>query len=262
MKITVDVGNTTIAFGFFDEGNLKRVLMIDTDSKRTFDQYLVNVSHLLEHESLKNITVEDAIISSVVPIETKKVSRLIHTLFGVDPLIVGPGIKTGLALKVDNPNEVGADLVSVSVGALSFYTAPFLIVDLGTVNKFILIDDKKQFAGVSFTPGLMMSKDALDKNTALLMQVSLEKPAQIMGKNTKDALNSGLVYGTIAQIRGMINMISEEVGTKLPMILTGGNASYVSEDLVGDTSHVTIYNNFLIHFGLFEILNKNTRKSL
>lgn len=260
MKITVDVGNTTIAFGFFDEENLKRVLMINTDSKRTFDQYLVQVSHLLDHESLKNITVEAAIVSSVVPMETKKVARLIQTLYGVEPLIVGPGLKTGLALKVDNPSEVGADLVAVSVGALFFYTAPFLIADLGTVNKFILIDEKKQFAGVSFTPGLMMSKDALDKNTALLMQASLERPNHVIAKNTKDALNSGLIYGTIAQIRGMVKLINEEVGTKLPLILTGGNALFVSEDLVGDADGVCIFNNYLIHFGLNEILNKNRKK--
>lgn len=260
MKITVDIGNTTIAFGFFDDGELRRVLTIDTDSRRTFDQYLAQVTNLLEREALLNIKVEEAIIASVVPIETKKMFQLIHTLFKIEALIVGPGIKTGLALKVDNPNEVGADLVAVSVGALSFYEAPFIVVDLGTVNKFILIDANKQFVGVSFTPGMMMSKDALDQKTALLMQVSLEKPNKVIGKNTKDALNSGLIYGTIAQIKGMVSLISREINTKLPVILTGGNAVFISEELVGDQSSEYIYNNFLVHFGLNEILTKNKRK--
>ena len=107
-----------------------------------------------------------------------------------------------------------------------------MIVDLGTVNKYILIDEKKQFVGVSFTPGVMMSKDALDKNTALLMQVSLEKPLRVIGKNTKDALNSGLTYGTVAQIRGMSELINHEAGLQLPVIITGGNAIFIYEDLV------------------------------
>lgn len=259
MKITVDIGNTTIAFGFFEQHELKKVVMIDTESRRTFDQYRMDVTNLLAHEQLMNIQVEEAIISSVVPIETNKISRLIKSLFGIEPLIVGPGIKTGLPLKVDNPNEVGADLVSVSVGALSFYTAPFLIVDLGTVNKYIYVDEKKQFAGVSFTAGVMMSKDALDKNTALLMQVSLEKPKKIIGKNTKDSLNSGLIYGTIAEIKGMVDLIKAEVQRDFPIIVTGGNASYISDDLEKDAHHHFIYNHYLIHYGLNEIISKNKR---
>ena len=174
-------------------------------------------------------------------------------------MIVGPGIKTGLPLKVDNPNEVGADLVSVSVGALSFYAAPFLIVDLGTVNKYIYIDDKKQFAGVSFTAGMMMSKDALDKDTALLMQVSLEKPSKVIGKNTKDALNSGLIYGAIAEIKGMVDLIKAEVQRDFPVLVTGGNASFINEDLEKDRHHRFIYNHYLIHYGLNEIISKNKR---
>ncbi|HKM02640.1 MAG TPA: type III pantothenate kinase [Bacilli bacterium] len=259
MKLTVDVGNTTTSFGFFENNELKRVLTIDTDVKRTFDQFLVVVKNLLEHESFLMVQLEEAIISSVVPMETKKLSRFIYTIYGIDPLILGPGIKTGLLLKVDNPNEVGSDLVAVSVGALEFFKAPFLIVDLGTVNKYILIDEKKQFVGVSFTPGVMMSKDALDKNTALLMQVSLEKPLRVIGKNTKDALNSGLTYGTVAQIRGMSELINHEAGLQLPVIITGGNAIFIYEDLVKGKQNQYSYNNNLIHYGLNAILSKNKR---
>lgn len=261
MKLTIDIGNTTIAFGFFEQQELKHVLMIDTNTRRTFDQYLSDVTSLLTSKNLLNSSVEEAIISSVVPIETKKVSNLVATLFGIQPRVLGPGIKTGLQLRVDSPNEVGADLVAVSVGALAFYEAPFLIVDLGTVNKYIYIDENKQFEGVSFTPGIMMSKDALDRNTALLIQVAVECPARVIGKNTKDALNSGLVYGTLAQIKGMVELINRETNKKLSVIITGGNAAFVSEYLVKDSSTNYTYNRYLIHHGLYEILNKNQRKS-
>ncbi len=260
MKITVDIGNTTISFGFFEVDELKRVVTINTDSRRTYDQYLVQLNQLLDHENLLRITVEEAIISSVVPIETKKMSRLIDNIYGIQPLILGPGVKTGLPLKVDHPSEVGADLVAVSVGALAFYEAPFLIVDLGTVNKFIVVDDQQRFSGVSFTPGIMMSKDALAGKTALLMQVAVEKPAKVIGKNTQDALNSGLTYGTIAQIKGMVALIHQEVKQQLPVIITGGNASYVSDDLLGDPDQHYVYNTHLIHYGLNNILTRNKRK--
>lgn len=259
MKITVDVGNTTTAFGFFDGTNLVKVVTLETEPRRTFDQTLVHVTQMFDYEKLLSLKITDSIIASVVPIETSKMQRLIKALYGVEALVLGPGLKTGLALKVDNPNEVGADLVAVSVGALLEHQAPFILVDLGTVNKYILIDDKAQFAGVSFTAGLMMSKDALDKDTALLMQVSLEKPKYVIGKNTKDALNSGLIYGTIAQINGMIALISQEVGANLPVIITGGNASYIQEDVSSVTNHPVFYHPTLIHVGLHAILLKNKR---
>lgn len=260
MKVTIDIGNTTIATGFFEGEELKKVLTIDTNSRRTYDQYLSDFKRLLDDENFRNITVEEAIIASVVPIETNKIARVVKTIFGLEPLILGPGLKTGLALKVDNPNEVGADLVAVGVGALFFYEAPFLIVDLGTVNKFIYIDEKKQFVGVSFTPGIMMSKDALDRNTALLMQVAVERPQKVIGKNTKDALNSGLVYGTIGQIKGLVSLINQEVNKDLKVIITGGNAPFVKDTLVGEDMKHYFYNEYLIHYGLHQIINKNLRK--
>lgn len=259
MKLTIDIGNTTIAFGFFKEENLVNVLTIDTNIRRTYDQYLSDLRRLLEDAALKNVVIEEAIISSVVPVETNKIARIVKALFAVDALVLGPGLKTGLALKVDSANEVGADLVAVSVGALKFYEAPFLIVDLGTVNKYIYIDEKNHFVGVSFTPGIMMSKDALDRNTALLMQVAVEEPTRILGKNTKDALNSGLVFGTIAQIRGLVDMIRKEVKKDFKVIITGGNSIFVKDALINEDTKHFIYNDRLIHYGLLQIINKNVR---
>lgn len=259
MNLTIDIGNTTIALGFFDKEELVNVLTLDTNIRRTYDQYLSDIKRLIEDKSLANITLEHAIISSVVPIETNKIARIVKTLFGVEPFVLGPGLKTGLALKVDNPNEVGADLVAVSVGALKFYEAPFLVVDLGTVNKYIYIDEKKQFSGVSFTPGIMMSKDALDRNTALLMQVAVDAPSYILGKNTKDALNSGLVFGTIAQIKGLVELIKKEVKEDFDVIITGGNAIYVKDSLLNEDTKHFIYNERLIHHGLLQVIKKNVR---
>lgn len=254
MKITVDIGNTTIGFGFFAGSKLETLLKLETNIKLSSDTYFAKFKQLIGAHDVTIQQVDKIIISSVVPQLTRSIEEVLIKVYNVNPIILGPGVKTGLGLKVDNPSEVGTDLVSVSVGALAKHNPPLVIADLGTVTKLIYIDERANFAGVSFIPGLTMSRDALSRNTAQLLNVSLEKPKSPIGRNTKDSLNAGLIYGTYSALKGLTTLFEDEKNQKFNKVLTGGNAVFVKELLINDGFD---YLDNLIHHGLLEISNKN-----
>jgi type III pantothenate kinase len=257
MILTIDIGNTVIALGIFKENKLVHVFNLDTDNKRSSDLYLADLVMLFRVHQIDPKLTKEAIISSVVPILTSSFVENVTKLCGIEPLIVGRKTKTGLPLRVDNPSELGADLVAVSVGAINKFKSPIIIVDYGTANKFLYIDNNGALAGAIFTPGLTISYEALVNRTAQLPSVSLEKPNNILGKNTKDCLNSGAVYGNVAMISKLCEMIEKEVGFKCSKILTGGNAKYLKDELKDEF----IYEENLIHDGLLTILLKTKGES-
>lgn len=182
-------------------------------------------------EGLTKENFQKCIISSVVAPLTDIFVFIIKSNVGINPYVLGPGLKSGIVLRIDNPKEVGADLVADSLGASFRYGGDVFIADLGTANKYIYLDKDGAFAGLSIAPGLRLSLNALVKGASALTNIAIRKPASPIGKNTIDCMNSGIVNGTIYEIEGFASSFEKEVGHPLKKILTGGNAIYVKDSL-------------------------------
>ncbi len=250
MKIVIDVGNTTIAIGLSQNGEtIDKVFKINTEKNRSLDEYTLTLNGFISSCS-------EAIVSSVVP-EINEVFRYyFERNFGVTPLFVGSGVKTGLQINSDNPKEVGTDLICNAVGAVNLYYETCLIVDLGTATTFTYVE-KKILKGVVITPGLTTSRNALVTKTSQLPQVELSVPKKILGTNSVDCIKSGLLYGHASMIDGMIQRIKKEINNpNLFVLLTGGHSELVhplcNESLVFDQT--------LILKGMLLILKKNNKK--
>ena len=228
MLLTLDIGNTMAKFVFFnDDQTIYSRYLTKTRPERSFDEYKSFLLSFIQTNKL-DIKIEDAIISSVVPSLTPVFLEVIKEVFGVNAKTLGPGLKSGVAIKTDNPKEVGADLVGDAIGAKLLYGGDVIIADLGTANKVILLDGKGDFVGCSIAPGLGLGLSALVSNTAALTDVSLQIPPKIIGKNTPDSMNSGLLYGTSFAISKMAEEVEKEVGHPCKKVLTGGYSSYVN----------------------------------
>lgn len=227
MILTVDIGNTNIALGGFEGEEPLFVVRISTEAKKTADEYASKILSVLGVHKVEAQTISGAIISSVVPPLNGVMKEAVRIIWGIDPLVVGPGIKTGINIHCDTPSSVGADLICAAVAAQSIYGRASLIVDLGTATKMTLLNDKGAFAGVSIMPGVEMGRNALAENTAQLPKVELEAPRFVVGKNTTDSMRSGVIFGNASMIDGMIDRICEETGMELAVLATGGCASTV-----------------------------------
>ncbi len=258
MLLAIDVGNTLTDLGVFEDGNLKTTFKIKSNVDRSYDEYRVIFASFLNREAFCS-DFSRAIISSVVPSLTRIWVALCEDILHIRPLLVGAGLKTGMRLAVNNPSEVGADLVADSVGALSLFGKNLFIADLGTANKYIHIDDNGAFGGVTIAPGLAISMNALVKGTASLPEVSGLITKTVIGKNTNDSMNSGILNGTVYEIEGFYRAFEKEVGHPLKPILTGGNAHFV-KDLLPEF----VYEEWLLLLGLREMdrLNGNIDASL
>lgn len=255
MLLTVDVGNTLIAFGVFEKSRLVATFKTASDVKKSLDEYVSTIETFIQFRKLDKARFRGAIISSVVPILTEVVKTAVLNAFGVEAIILTPGLKTGLPILIDHPNELGSDLVADSVGAIAKYGTPLTIVDLGTAIKMLAIDDKGAFVGATFYPGLYVAVDALIGRAAQLSRISLSKPKKVIGKNTKDSMNAGAIYGTAGMINGLLSHFEAELGYKTTRVITGGDAIYVKE-LLPDF----IYDEFLVLDGLRVIYERNEVK--
>jgi type III pantothenate kinase len=233
MLLAIDVGNTLTDFGVFEEHHLVRTFLTESVSTKSADEYETILSLFIQSKAIDPSEIHEVIISSVVPALTRVFSTLSEKIFHVKPIVLGPHLKSGLLLKVDHPAEVGSDLVADAVGGLGYYGKGLFIADLGTANKFLFVDKEGAFAGLSIAPGLAISMDALVNRTAALPAVSWAIPAKVMGKNTKDCMNSGITYGTAYQVQGFAAAFEKECGYPLKKILTGGNGVYI-KDLLSD----------------------------
>ncbi len=227
MLLTIDIGNTNIVIGKFSGEKLEFITRIMTNPTETDAEYAAKIKNILELENSDCKKIEGAIISSVVPPLTVTIKSAIKKLYGIDALVVGPGIKTGINLLVDNPAQVGADLICACVAAYNKYPTPALIVDMGTATKIMVVDENAVFVGVSIIPGAELSLKALSGGTAQLPQISLDNPGNVIAKNTVECMKSGVIYGNASMIDGMIERIEEESGKKSSYIATGGYAKTI-----------------------------------
>ena len=226
MNVCIDVGNTTIGIGFYRDDKLISKIIKNTDINRTEDEYVVLINDVLSSLKIDRKELERVIYSSVVPsINVPFKQGLLRTI-NIEPIIVGPGLKTGLSLRVDNPNEIGGDLIADLVGAKEKYGYPTLIVDLGTASKILLLDKNGAFCSCVIMPGLSLSANSLTNKAALLPEVSLEAPKTVLAKNTIEAMNAGIVFGHIDMINGLISRYEKEIGYETKHVLTGGSAIY------------------------------------
>ena len=252
MNICIDVGNSTIGIGVFENNILAERMIVNTDPKSTEDEFYQLLKKPFTF--IKGDKKIDAIIySSVVPQINIALLGALKKLTNVKPLLINPNTKTDLDIKVDNPLEIGNDLIADLVGAKEKYGYPTLIADLGTASKILLLDKTGTFTSCLIMPGLTLSANSLSSKAALLPEVSLIAPESIMAKNTLSAMNAGIVYGHADMILGLIKRYEKELGYPCQHILTGGGAVYVKDILKDDF----IYDQNLNLEGLNIIINKN-----
>ena len=254
MLLAIDIGNTNIVLGGFDGDKLKFVARIATNASKIEDEYATKIRSILALHNVETPSVKGVIISSVVPPLNSVMKRAIRIVYGVEPIMVGPGIKTGINILCDNPSTVGADLICACVAAHHIYGSPSLIVDMGTATKMMVMDKNGAFIGVSIIPGVNIALKALSGGTAQLPQISLEAPDSVIGKNTVDCMRSGVVYGNASLIDGMIDRFNEEMGQELQVIATGGLASTI----VCHCKHKIIMDDDLLLKGLNILYGKNS----
>ncbi len=227
MILTIDIGNTNIVLGGFINDEIVFVARMATDTTKTEDEYATKIKSVLALHNVNKSEISGAIISSVVPPLNAVFSKAIGLVYNVKPIMVGPGIKTGINIHCDNPSSVGADLICACVAAHHLYGSPSLIVDMGTATKIMVMDRNGVFIGVSIIPGVNIALKALASGTAQLPQISLEAPKSVIGKNTVDCMKSGIVFGNASLIDGMIDRFNEEMDEDLPIVGTGGLASTI-----------------------------------
>ena len=253
MILTVDIGNSNIMFGGFSGDEFSFVARVATDPSATEDEYAVKILGTLSLHGVDRSQITGAIIASVVPPLNAILKKAITFLFGVEPLVVGPGIKTGINIHCDAPSSVGADLICACVAAHHLYGDPSLIIDMGTATKMMVVDRRGAFIGVSIIPGVLMGLNALAEGTAQLPKVSLEAPAAVIGKNTVDCMKSGVIFGNASMVDGMIDRINDEMGESLPVYATGGLASVI----VKHCRHDITLDEDLVLKGLKVLYDKN-----
>ena len=253
MLLAIDIGNTNLTLGVYDESVLLFTARLSTDTRLTSDQYAVDIKDILALHNTDYRDIEDCIIASVVPTVATSVANAISLLCHIVPLELGPGLKTGLNIKIDNPAQLGADLVAGAVGAISEYTLPCIVIDMGTATTVSVINGEGQFIGGSIAAGVMLTLKALTENTSQLPSINLSARSSVIGRNTVDCMRSGLILGTASMIDGLIERIAEELDEIPTVVATGG----LSKEIITHCKSEIIYNENLLLEGLREIYEKN-----
>lgn len=256
MILTMDVGNTNTQFGGFDESEqLIFESRISTDRARMEDQYAITLADILRLYDVRFGEIDGAILSSVVPPVTGQLRAAVEKLCGCKVMTVGPGIKTGLNIKIDEPASLGADMAAVAVGAKERYSLPAIVIDLGTATKILAVDKTGAFIGGVISPGVKISAEALAAKTAALplIGVTNEPIKKVIGTNTIDCMRSGLLNGTAYMLDGMIESFEREIGEKCTVVATGGFSAAIKPLCKTDF----ILDENLILEGLLEIYKKN-----
>lgn len=255
MILAVDIGNTNIVLGCIQEDEILFEARIATDLIKTSDQYCAELKNMLELFEVKREEIAGAIISSVVPPVLNSFKTAIRKLTGHTPLIVGPGIKTGLNIRMDHPAEVGSDLIVAAVAAIADHGAPLLLVDMGTATTITAVDDSGSFVGGCICPGVKISMEALTGRTAQLPGISLDAPAVAIGKNTRDCMRSGIMFGAAGQIDGLLDRMEAELKSPPKIIITGG----ISKFILPLCKHKMIYERNLMLKGLNLLYKRNVK---
>ncbi|GAV31698.1 MAG: type III pantothenate kinase [Anaerosomatales bacterium] len=225
MILGIDVGNTQTVLGLFDGDELDGHWRIATDASMTADELRVKVGGLLELEGVSFADVERVVLSSVVPALTDQYEVMAERATGTPPMVVGPGIKTGIPIRYDDPREVGADRIVNAVAAVEAYGVPVIVVDFGTATTFDVVDASGAYVGGAIAPGVETSADALFSRAARLAKVDLEAPSRVIGRNTTESVQAGLLLGEAAMVDGLVRRIQSELGASCRVVATGGLAA-------------------------------------
>ena len=254
MILTLDIGNAAIVICCVDRGECLRRFVLSSNLDRTADEYTALITLLSQQADVELFAISGAIVASVVPRLTPVLCRAVEQLTGQAPLVVGPGLKSGLNIRMDDPTELGGDLVAAAVAAIERYPLPCVVVDMGKATAIGVIDQRGAYVGGLICPGMALSSSSLAEETSQLRDVSLEPPQHTIGKNTRDSMRSGILYGTAAMLDGLVTRIEEELGAPASVILTGDGAA----DIVPLCRHENVMlDEDLVMRGLWRIYTKN-----
>jgi len=228
MLLAVDVGNTNIVFGLFEEETLLHQFRVESARARTADEYAVQLRAMLAMHGIAPDAVHAAIVACVVPSLTEPMLHVVRQAFGREALVVGPGIRTGMAILIDNPREVGADRIAEAVAGFDKAKGGVIVVDFGTSTNFDVVTPKGEYLGGVLAPGLQISAEALFARAAKLPRVEIAKPPRVVGRNTVHAMQSGIVYGYASLVDGLVDRLLAEVGYPCAIIATGGLAPLIA----------------------------------
>ncbi len=229
MLLAIDIGNTAINLGVFSGEELQSTWHLATDVHRLADEYAALLLNLLAHQGLSSSQIDQVVICSVVPPLISTFRELCRSYFGVDPLVVEAGVRTGVNIRMDNPREVGADRVTNAVAGHRLYGGPLIVIDFGTATTFDVVSEEGDYLGGAIAPGIGIAAEALFEQAAKLPRVELAYPQQTIGRNTISAMQSGLLFGYIGLIEGVVARIRKELGKKARVIATGGYAELVAQ---------------------------------
>ena len=255
MILAVDIGNSNIVIGGIEGMDIRFEARLRTDATKTSDEYCIDLKMILEVYEVQADRLEGAIISSVVPQVLNSIKTAIKKLTGHNALVVGPGLKTGLNIKIENPAQTGADLVVGSVAVLREHKAPIIVIDMGTATTVTVLDESGAFIGGSICPGVKISLDALTDRTALLPGLQLDQPKRAIGRNTIDCMRSGIMLGTACMLDGLVERMEEELGSKATVVATGGIAKFI----IPMCRTPIIYDKDLLLKGLAILYRENVR---
>ncbi len=253
MVLAIDIGNTNIVIGGFESGKVLFTERLSTNKNCTVMEYTVLIKSVLELCNIEIARLDGGIISSVVPSVTSRVKEAIEKITGAKVFVLGPGLKTGVKIAIDNPAQAGADLVAGAAAAVAEYPCPIIVIDMGTATTITVIDKSERFIGGMIMPGLRISLESLTSSTSQLPNISLDPPKRVIGSNTVDCMKSGLIYGNAAAIDGTIERIEAELGESCTVVATGGLAGVITPLCKRDI----IVDDKLLLKGLMEIYNKN-----
>ena len=230
MILVFDVGNTNTVIGVYDGEKLLNHWRIRTNAQRTGDEYGILLRSLLENDKLNIKDIKSVVVSSVVPTLMMELEWMSRKFFACRPLVIGPGVKNGLAIKYENPREVGADRVVNAVAAYNKYGGPLIIVDFGTATTFCVVSAKGEYLGGAIAPGIIISTEALVSKAAKLPRVEMQRPRSLIGKNTVSSMQAGIMYGFVGQVEGIITRMKTEIEGEPQVIATGGLAAVIARE--------------------------------
>ena len=256
MVLTIDIGNTNIVIGCFQGERLLFHERFSTDQEATSLEYATIFKETLDLHEIEPGAIQGGILSSVVPSSTRTVKEAAEKYIGTRILVVGPGIKTGIRMNVDDPAQQGSDLVVGAVAGVHYYPVPQILIDMGTATTVSVIDSSKAYIGKMILPGIAISLDALSSRTAQLPRISLDPPKKLIGSNTVDSMKSGILYGSAGALDGLIDRINEELGKTCTVVATGGLAGVIAPLC----RHEIIMEEDLLLKGLLIIYEKNAKK--
>lgn len=229
MLLVFDIGNSNIVLGAYEGATLLNHWRISTDRQKTGDEYGMLINNLFDYQGLNIKDIEAIIISSVVPPLVVPLSKMCERYFNIEPLVVGPGIKTGIRLKYENPREIGADRIVNAVGAYAQFGGPLIIVDFGTATTFCAIDDNGDYLGGAIAPGIGISTEALFQRAAKLPRIELVTPKTVICRNTVAGMQSGIIFGFTGQVDEIVRRMKAELGREAKVIATGGLANLIAK---------------------------------